>query len=216
MLKKWIGKIFTASAIASILATIFTGIYYNLIKKNHEGPMDFWAILLLVTPLLICVVSMIIINANKMEIQISGIAKKLLKIVETVCTVFAMVILSPILLIMFIPTAIVTLCTEPSKKTFKGLIDKGFTYAHKSKKYTLRKKEIIIEISNSLERYCISFDGGETFVRVEESHLGTSYEREELKYKLNEYLSAHLVDRQRGEVKPPLSDYLQFLNRYLQ
>lgn len=96
------------------------------------------------------------------------------------------------------------MATTPNKKTFKKLIVKGFSYSRKDKKYTLKKDDIIIEISNGLTNYCISFDNGVIFVRVEESNLGTSYDRDELKYKLNGYLSAHPVDKQRGDAIPHL------------
>ena len=33
-----------------------------------------------------------------------------------------------------------------------------------------------------------------------------------LKYKLNDYLSAHPVDIQRGDAVPPFTEYIEFLN----
>ena len=79
----------------------------------------------------------------------------------------------------------------------------------------MKKGEIIIEISNGLIDYYISFDNGKNFIRIEESNLGTSYDRDNLKYKLNEYLSAHPVDKQRGDEIPPFVDYIEFLNNNL-
>lgn len=57
MLKKWIGRIFIASAISLILVAAFIATYYNFILKDHEGPMDLWAIIALCVPLIIFVVS---------------------------------------------------------------------------------------------------------------------------------------------------------------
>ena len=75
----------------------------------------------------------------------------------------------------------------------------------------MQKDQIVINIFGGLTEYYISFDNGKTFVKVEESDLGTSYDRERLKNKLNEYLSSHPVDIQRGDAVPPLREYVGFL-----
>ncbi len=216
MLKKWIGRIFIASAIASILVAAFIAVYYNFILKDHEGPMDLWAIIVLCVPLVILVVSRIIIDVKKIKLKDSfdekGIVSKISNAFANIFVVIAMIPLFPIILVFAI---VQTVTTTPNKKTFKKLINKGFTYTHKDKKYILKKGEIIIEISNGLIDYYISFDNGKNFIRIEESNLGTSYDRDNLKYKLNEYLSAHPVDKQRGDAIPPFVDYIEFLNNNL-
>lgn len=216
MLKKWIGRIFIASAIALILVAVFIAVYYNFILKNHEGPMDLWAIIALCIPLIILVISRIIIDVKKIKLKDSfnekGIVSKIANVFADVFIVIAMIPLFPIILVFSI---VQTLTTTPNKKTFKKLINKGFSYIHKDKKYILSKNEITIEIFNGLTDYYISFDNGKNFIRVEESNLGTSYDRDNLKCKLNEYLSAHPVDKQRGDAIPPFVDYVEFLNNNL-
>ena len=213
MLKKWIGKIFIASAISLILVAAFIAIYYNFILKDHEGPMDLWAIIALCVPFIIFVISRVIIDVKKIKFNDSfsekGVISKISNVFANIFFVIAMIPLFPIILV---STIIQTVTTTPSKKTFKKLINKGFSYIHKDKKYILKKEDIIIEISNGLTDYFISFDNGESFVRVEESNLGTSYDRDELKYKLNHYFSAHPVDIQRGDAIPPFIEYIEFLN----
>lgn len=216
MFKKWIGRIFIASAIALILVAVFIALYYNFILKNHEGPMDLWAIIALCIPLIILVISRIIIDVKKIKLKDSfnekGIVSKIANVFADVFIVITMIPLFPIILVFSI---VQTLTTTPNKKTFKKLINKGFSYIHKDKKYILSKNEITIEIFNGLTDYYISFDNGKNFIRVEESNLGTSYDRDNLKCKLNEYLSAHPVDKQRGDAIPPFVDYVEFLNNNL-
>ncbi len=79
-----------------------------------------------------------------------GIISKISNVSANVFVIIAMIPLFPIILI-FAIVQIVT--TTPNKKTFKKLINKGFSYIHKDKKYILRKNEIIIEIFNGLTDY---------------------------------------------------------------
>ena len=67
MLKKWIGRIFIASAISLILVAAFIAIYYNFILKDHKGSMDLWAIIALCVPLIIFVISRVIIDVKKIK-----------------------------------------------------------------------------------------------------------------------------------------------------
>lgn len=211
-MKKWIGKIFIASSIVLILEAIFFGIYYTLIVKNHEGPMDLWAIISLCIPFVVFVISRIIIEVKNIKFYDSfehnDIISKISNVFIDIFSILAMILLFPILLILAI---IEVISRTPTKKMFKKLIDKGFSYAYKDKKYILQKDQIVINIFGGLTEYYISFDNGKTFVKVEESDLGTSYDRERLKNKLNEYLSSHPVDIQRGDAVPPLREYVEFL-----
>lgn len=215
-MKKWIVKIFIASSIVLILEAIFFAIYYNLIAKDHEGPMDLWAIISLCIPFVVLVISCIIIEVKNIKFYDSfehkGIIGKMSNVFADICSILVMIILFPILLI---PAIIGAISSTPTKKMFKKLIDKGFSYAYKDKKYILQKDQIVINIFSGLTEYHISFDNGKTFVKVEESDLGTSYDRERLKNKLNEYLSSHPVDIQRGDAVPPLREYVEFLNSVL-
>ena len=103
MLKKWIGRIFIASAIALILVAAFIAVYYNFILKNHEGPMDLWAIIALCIPLIILAVSRIIIDVKKIKLKDSfnekGIISKIANVFANVFIIIAMIPLFPIILV---------------------------------------------------------------------------------------------------------------------
>lgn len=216
MQNKHIVKLFIFSAIALLLIACLLCIYYNVIKTSHEGPMDPWAIVLLSIPTITFIASYIIIKIKKIDFENSldkeGALYKCLKVVGKIFFVIVIIIFFPIALVV----ALLTIPTLPNKKTFKKLINKGFSYAYKDKKYILKRKDIVIEIQLGLTDYYISFDNGNTFERVEDSNLGTSYEREKLKQALNEYENAHPVDKQRGDALPPLNDYIEFLNLYIE
>ena len=43
----------------TILSTIFLCIYYNVILKDHTGPMDWWAIMILIIPIITLMITII-------------------------------------------------------------------------------------------------------------------------------------------------------------
>ena len=61
----------------------------------------------------------------------------------------------------------------------------------------------------------LSKDTVKTLIRIEESNLGFQYDRDELKFKLHEYITAPSLYKQKGDVFPPLYDYIKFLDYYL-
>lgn len=103
MFKKWIGRIFIASAIASILVAAFIAIYYNFILKDHEVPMDLWAVIALCVPFVILAVSRIIIDVKKIKLKDSfnekGIVSKIANVFANVFIIIAMIPLFPIILV---------------------------------------------------------------------------------------------------------------------
>ena len=50
------------SAILTILISFFLTLYYCVFNKEHTGPMDWWAIILLAIPAVVCIVSRILIE----------------------------------------------------------------------------------------------------------------------------------------------------------
>ena len=206
MLKKWIRKIHLASYITLIVDAIFLCVYY-VIKKNHEGLMELWAILLLAIPLAILCITSFIVRNKKIDLDESFEGNKIYRYFGKALTVLCIIPLLPAVLVVAVISAIVS----GSKKKFKPLIKMGFKYRYKDKKYTLQKENVKIEIPYNEEEYLISFDSGESFVKIEESHLGTADDRQELKLKLNKYLNAHPLDKQRGDAYPPITDYVDFL-----
>mgnify|MGYP003291984714 CR=1 FL=1 len=197
------------SGIISILVSIFLVIYYKLIIKNHTGMMDWWAIIMLVIPLVVLCVARIIIEFTPIIVVENNIIKKIIMTITEV-------LLLPIMLIYLIVALFVPSMGTVNKKTFKKLIDKGFTYKYKNKVYTLKRETIEIQILANLEDYYISFDSGENFVRIEESNLGFQYDRDELKFRLHEYITAPSLYIQRGDVIPPVSYFVDFLNNFIE
>ena len=171
--------------------------------------MELWAIILLVIPFAIMCISRIIIEVNQMHIG------KIDNIVGKIFAVLGVILLLPIMIVYALVAAIIHCFTGGTKRSFRKLTAKGFKYQYKNKRFILQKENVVIEILHNLQEYNISFDGGETFVKVEESHLGTASEREELKFQLYEYQHSHPVDMQRGDAVPPLDYYIAFLDAYL-
>lgn len=216
--RKWIGRLFLASGLALLISGAFIAIYYNLINKEHTGPMDWWAVVLLVIPTFFFCFFRIIIDVKKIQFEEPfskpSFVRKLGDIILKVFTILGMIFLFPIILLFIIFELIFGF--NVSKKSFKKLIKKGFKYQNKNKAYILTRENIVIEILYSLEDYYISFDNGENFVRIEESDLGLPYNRDELKRRLNEYKNAHPVDKQRGDALPPLSYFIYFLDNFIE
>lgn len=196
------------SGIISILVSIFFVIYYKLIVKNHTGMMDWWAIVILVIPFIVLCVSRIVIEFSPIIEAETNIIKKIIMTISEL-------LLLPIMLIYLIVVLFIPSMGSVNKKTFKKLIDKGFTYKYKNKVYTLKRENIEIQILANLENYYISFDSGENFVRIEESNLGFQYDRDELKFRLHEYITAPSLYKQKGDVVPPTSYFVDFLDNFI-
>ena len=69
MERKWIGRLFLASGLALLISGVFIAIYYNLINKEHTGPMDWWAVVLLVIPTFFFCFFRIIIDVKKYHLK---------------------------------------------------------------------------------------------------------------------------------------------------
>ena len=217
MLKK-AKTILIISGIATIIISAFLTLYYCFINKEHEGMMGWWAIVLLIIPMLMMIVSRIVLELNNEDIEESYKNKNFLeKIWVTIKNLISLISGALILPFFFIYLIVelIGVSLYPTKKEFKKLLNKEFKYKKKDKVYILSKDKIVIEILYGLEDYYISFDNGQNFVRVEESELGFQYNRDELKWRLKEYKCAHPVDRQRGDAKPPLSYFIDFLDNFI-
>lgn len=197
------------SGIISILVSIFLVIYYKLIVKNHTGMMDWWAIVILVIPFIVLCISRIVIEFSPIIEVENNIIKKIIMTISEL-------LLLPIMLIYLIVALFIPSMWSVNKKTFKKLIDKGFTYKYKNKVYTLKRENIEIQILANLEDYYISFDSGENFVRIEESNLGFQYDRDELKFRLHEYITAPSLYKQKGDAIPPTSYFVDFLDNFIE
>lgn len=218
MLKK-AKTILIISGIATIIISAFLALYYCVINKEHEGMIDRWAIVLLIFPMLMMIFSRIILYLNNEDIEESfknkNFFEKIWITIKNLITLISEVLILPFFFIYLI-IELFYVSSYPTKKEFKKLLNKGFKYKKKDKVYILSKDKIVIEILYGLEDYYISFDNGQNFVRVEEIELGSQYNRDELKWRLKEYQCAHPVDRQRGDAKPPLSYFIDFLDNFIE
>ena len=208
------------SAIITILISFFLTLYYCVFNKEHTGPMDWWAIILLAIPAVVCIVSRILIEETLyIEVDESFKGKSLWGKIGVLVNRIAMgvstVLALPIGIIFLIISLPLSCFTAPGKRSFKKLIAKGFEYKFENKMYILTRNEIVIRIHANFIEYYISFDYGKSFVRVEESDLGLPSDRDVLKAKLHEYKNAHPVDVQRGDALPPISEFVDFLDHNL-
>ena len=163
--------------------------------------------------------SRIILYLNNEDIEESyknkNFFEKIWITIKNLITLISEVLILPFFFIYLI-IELFYVSSYPTKKEFKKLLNKGFKYKKKNKVYILSKDKIVIEILYTLEDYYISFDNGQNFIRVEESELGFQYNRDELKWRLKEYQCAYPVDRQRGDAKPPLSYFIDFLDNFIE
>ena len=64
MKQRTIWKIFLISSTTTLFCILFFAIYYNVIVPDHTGPMDLWAIIILLLSFIPLVVSIIMIYIN--------------------------------------------------------------------------------------------------------------------------------------------------------
>ena len=212
---KKIKLIWITSGIISILFAVFFPLYYYVILENHEGFIDWWAIVIISIPIVILMITRILIFVRNIEIEESfrdkNVFEKIGVLINKIIMLISTVLVLPIGFVFLIISIIYNCFTVPGKRSFKKLISKGFKYKFENKTYILTRNSIVIWVFTNFEDYYISFDEGKNFIKVEESNLGTDDERNVLSTKLNTYKNAHPVDKQRGDVTPPISDFIDFL-----
>lgn len=204
---KFLRRLLYISGVILVIVAFALTIYYNFLLKDHSGPMDWWAIMLIAVPFVLVLVLRVLLEFFPSENDSNK---------NTFVDSILDILIFPFLLIWLVIEGIHFLFVGGNKTYFKKLIRKGYKFERKDKKYYISKNNIIIKVSRLLNSYDISFDGGQHYVRVEESNLGEQNEREELSYLLNEYLNAHPVDKQRGDAVPPVSEFVDFLDKYLE
>lgn len=57
------------SGLTTIIISAFLALYYCFINKEHEGMMDWWAIVLLIIPMLMMIVTRIVLELNNEDIE---------------------------------------------------------------------------------------------------------------------------------------------------
>lgn len=207
---KILRRVIIIIGLALIIIAFALVIYYNYILKDHSGHMDWWAVVLLVVPFAVMSALRIVLEFISKENSFNRN-----RILDDIFDTLLFLSL-PFLFIGLIGYGIYLIFVGGNKRHFKKLIRKGYKFKREDKTYYLSKDEIIIKTSRLLDSFYISFDGGANYVRVEEGDLGEAKERENLSHLLNEYLNAHPVDIQRRDAVPPVLEFVDFLDKYLE
>ncbi len=211
--------VLVVSGIITILIAFLLALYYCVFNKQHTGPMDWWAIILLAIPTVVLMISRIILDILCIDVdeyfKAKNIWDRMRASIISIINGLATVLVLPIDILIMIALLFISPFFTPGKRSFKKLITKGFKYEFKDKNYILTKDKTIIRVFHDFQEYYISFDNGENFVRVEESDLGSSRDRKVIKCKLDEYINAHPVDKQRGDARPPITEFVDFLDHNL-
>ena len=211
--------VLVVSGITTILIAFSLTLYYCVFNKQHTGPMDWWAIILFAIPTVALMISRILLDILCIDVDRSFKGKNIWgqigALINAIVEDIATVLLLPVIIVIGIISLFLSPFFAPGKKSFKKLKRKGFKCEFKDKNYILTKDKTIIRVFHDFQEYYISFDNGENFVRVEESDLGSSYDRKVLKCKLDEYVNAHPVDKQRGDAVPPVTEFVNFLDHNL-
>ena len=98
MLKK-AKTILIISGIATIIISAFLALYYCVINKEHEGMIDWWAIVLLIFPMLMMIFSRIILYLNNEDIEESyknkNFFEKIWITIKNLITLISVVLILP-------------------------------------------------------------------------------------------------------------------------
>lgn len=134
------------------------------------------------------------------------------KISETINSILfwlIVILLSPFLLLVAI---FMYILGDSLEKNFRFLKKKGYKYKN-IKRLRYYYNEIVTFVLCEDEFYKVSFNN-EDFYNIEELEIGTEDERMALKKILQEYQTAHPVDKQRGEINTK-TPFAEFVKRYL-
>lgn len=135
--------------------------------------------------------------------------KKIGKILGYINSVLVMVIIFPFALIFGLISVVLDTSIE---KQFKFLKRNGYKYkSGKGYKYYSRNFTTF-----RFKRYC-SYEikiGSNEFINVENTNIGSDYERDVLIKTKEDYQNAHPVDIQRGEIDT-ITPFAEFIERHL-
>ncbi len=194
--------------ILSYICLAFVFLYYQVIDKGHTGPMDWWGIVLVILSIINVFIGLHFLAKNE------GKETKLQTVLRHTASLPAYLLILPIILLwalVYIPFALL----QSEYVLSRPLRKKGFRYKSKQKPYAVLLTRENVVIRFAYETYQISFDGGETFLNIVDSHLGTTGERNILRAKMEEYIYSSSLSRQKGDVAEPTHDFIVFLNQHL-
>jgi|GEM_PF-6293550 len=100
------------------------------------------------------------------------------------------------------------------KKRFAFLVSRGYEYSSDGGVHYFHKGDTVIKILQDYE-YKISYDGGESYVDVTATTLGTKFERDQLIRVMAEYSAASLEDKRRGKTVDTAYYFVKFIRAYV-
>ena len=116
------------------------------------------------------------------------------------------------------PTIIMSLLESHEKydmkKRFKFLLKRGYSYEEIEHVSYFRKGEVVVKIFQDYE-YKISYDGGNAYVNVYDTELGTQYERDVLKKAMADYASASIEEKREGSTVDTAYYFVKFMKGYI-
>ncbi len=203
-------KIFSyIQIIISYICYGFIAVYYIFMDKRAY--MDWWGIALLLFSIINMFIGLYFLDRKGEDDKKESNLQKILKHVVKLPVYLLLAPFCIIGMLIYMPCLLLTSEYALSKPLRK----KGFRYKseRKSQVVLLTKEDVVIKLA--YESYKISFNGGETFVDIIDSDLGTLEEKKELRDKMIEYQSASSLSKQRGDVVAPTEAFIIFLNKYL-
>ena len=216
MKKKALAWGYVASIVLLFAAIIVSAVYYLILHPSHQGDMDLWAKIMLFSAFGVFAVLHILINHFGIKLSDISSSKKIERVIDSVSTVLGWIVVIPVALVGVIIALPFYIIFGGDKRVFKPLISKGYKFSKNraEKCYVLTSKIAIIKVDYSFCEWLVSIDGGD-FVPVVYSEIGAAQDRAKLLELLRKYESAHPVDKQRGDARPPKAEFVDFLCRNL-
>ena len=215
MKKKALAWAYIVSIVLFFVSIIVAAVYYLILHPSHEGDMEPWAKILLFLSFGIFAALHIAVNHFKVKLSDVTSSKRAERVIDSVSTFLGYIVVLPLALVAVIITLPFYLIFG-ERRTFKPLIKQGYKLSRdrREKCYILSSEKAIIKVDYSFTEWLVSIDGGE-FIPIIDSEIGTEQERNTLRELLAKYESAHPVDKQRGDVRPPKAEFVAFLQRNL-
>ena len=131
---------------------------------------------------------------------------KVEKAIDVACSVPVYAVMSPTIIMSLLESH----GKYDMKKRFKFLLKRGYSYEEIEHVSYFRKGETIVKIFQDYE-YKISYDGGNAYVNVYDTELGTQYERDVLKKAMADYASASIEAKREGSTVDTAYYFAKFI-----
>lgn len=192
-------KIFYLAQTACWLTLCFLAMFYGLFFKGRQ--MQPWSIILLA----LAVVGYIVCLGFGVKLVHNGNVERS----ERVLCIIAML---PVYVLIALPALFMLLLfSDKRRDRFAFLKKLGFIRRKTDGEVIYTKGETIIVIKRN-EVYDISFDGGESFLPIEDTELGTQEERDKLVSVMFEYVKG---GKTASHAEEPDVEFADFVRRYV-